>query len=657
MNIPQKNYRPHAFLISALLVLCALTFIFSIPSCDRVSEKHICDDKNTMPNPCRSSLTMAYVMFDLGLGEVYWQPVHLAQNSTALDATETAARSLGLEVEIINYSFGNFVNSIGGKTSEDLSWWWHFLVWNATARTWEDAQVGPSSYVLSQNDVIGWAQVSKPCVSPDSPTAWSSFRSRGGNSTSPLPKTPEIRYSIDIGRGPIDTTPAYSNGKLYVLSGGKLNWSMMDYDRKGAITCIDAEAGKVLWEREVASSYGYQLSSPCIYDEKIFFGSTAGGFYCYGTNGTLLWSVSCGPVTSSPVCYMNRVLFSSDGELLCYSTTGAKYWNVTVGEVYSSSPSIHNWAVYIGTEDSMLYCINLTDGAELWSAELRGKIRSTPCIYEDNGAAKIFFTSCIYQGFTGIDGELYCYSSEGEQLWNRTIGPSVSSPVARQGLVFFGTSNGLACYTLSGEKRFELEVGEVKSAPSISSESAVVFSTNVANGTVYAVDRNGNLLGNRTLAPAQFLLSSPILCNGEAFQCSDNGLVYCFGDLAPVANFTYIEEKSGKYIFDGSTSKDETGIVKYSWNFDDGDHATGMIAEHEYVEEGVYNVTLTITDDEGSESACRRMVIVVLEKSNNTSEDRQFTNDEITIVWTFGIFAIMGVLTSFWLRDEYRRKP
>jgi len=73
---------------------------------------------------------------------------------------------------------------------------------------------------------------------------------------------------------------------------------------------------------------------------------------------------------------------------------------------------------------------------------------------------------------------------------------------------------------------------------------------------------------------------------------------------SPVAIFTESAETvyTGEAIaFNATDSYDPDGsIISYFWTFGDGNNATGMVVEHSYVDDGVYVVTLTVTDDKGA---------------------------------------------------------
>lgn len=71
----------------------------------------------------------------------------------------------------------------------------------------------------------------------------------------------------------------------------------------------------------------------------------------------------------------------------------------------------------------------------------------------------------------------------------------------------------------------------------------------------------------------------------------------------PVASFTYSPLNpvvNETITFDASGSSDPDGsIVNYVWDFGDETTGTGMIATHSYVLDGIYNVSLTVTDNDG----------------------------------------------------------
>ena len=73
---------------------------------------------------------------------------------------------------------------------------------------------------------------------------------------------------------------------------------------------------------------------------------------------------------------------------------------------------------------------------------------------------------------------------------------------------------------------------------------------------------------------------------------------------APVASFTESAKmvSTGVIIqFDASASIDSDGtIVIYAWDLGDGNTAVGITVSHAYEDNGVYTVTLTVTDNEGA---------------------------------------------------------
>jgi PKD repeat protein len=70
--------------------------------------------------------------------------------------------------------------------------------------------------------------------------------------------------------------------------------------------------------------------------------------------------------------------------------------------------------------------------------------------------------------------------------------------------------------------------------------------------------------------------------------------------LAASATFVNVGDE---VIFSGNDSIDKDGeIVRYFWNFGDGNNKTGKFVDHEYEEGGNYTVILIITDNDGKKA-------------------------------------------------------
>ncbi len=96
-------------------------------------------------------------------------------------------------------------------------------------------------------------------------------------------------------------------------------------------------------------------------------------------------------------------------------------------------------------------------------------------------------------------------------------------------------------------------------------------------------------------------------------------LMYLWGEMPPVANFTY-EIDGATVTFDASSSYDPDGeIVTWLWDFDDGVEGAGEIVEHSYSEGGTFEVTLTVIDDDGYEGQITKSIEVEAEYEFETA--------------------------------------
>jgi len=561
------------------------------------------------------------VLVDFGDGIVYWADVEIT-NNTGFNATEKACEKLDLTLGV-SWDWGSaYIYQIGDK-APIYPEYWHFLLWNTSTQNWDYAPVGPQDHTVQDNDVIGWYCVvdkpgwnwvpadwlgPRPLPTPASKYPWVSFRHdiyHTGSSGINISGN-DVLWSYPTESWGISSTPAIADGKVFATA-----WN--------GLYCINENNGSLIWENTNVKGQ----SSPALYNDHVIVGSTDGNLYCLEmVNGSELWNKTIAPnpgftgISSSPVVHDDKIFIGTfdntggTGYLYCLNENdGEIIWeNSTESSIYFSSPSISDGKVFIGTmglynstdyswsQPYGLYCFNEADGELLWDYPVDNSIGSSPTLFDD----KVFFTC--------KNGGLYCLNENGEFVWEKNIGISVSSPSIYNEKIFvgagaFGGTGKFYCFDINGKKLWEYETnGPVQSSPAIAN-SKIYFSTNTDNGTIYCLDENGNLSWKYTPTPNQYILSSPSITDGKMFIGSDNGRLYCFGNKDPVANFTYtpVSPKTNEEItFNASLSSDIVGnIVNYTWDFGDDTIGYGEIVTHKYDYAGEYTTTLTVTDDEG----------------------------------------------------------
>ena len=106
------------------------------------------------------------------------------------------------------------------------------------------------------------------------------------------------------------------------------------------------------------------------------------------------------------------------------------------------------------------------------------------------------------------------------------------------------------------------------------------------------------------------------------------------------ANGPYQGVTGESITFSGSNSSDSDGtITKYTWNFGDNTLGYGEVATHNYSKAGSFNVTLTVTDDEGDTHTATTSVEV---------EEIEAPGFEITFL------VIATTILLFWRRIKKR---
>jgi PKD repeat protein len=116
-------------------------------------------------------------------------------------------------------------------------------------------------------------------------------------------------------------------------------------------------------------------------------------------------------------------------------------------------------------------------------------------------------------------------------------------------------------------------------------------------------------------------------------------------NLAPEADFTFVCTELSCSFTDQSADPDGS-IASWSWNFGDGGSSTAQNPGHGYAAGGSYNVTLTVTDDDGASDSLARTVVV-------TGGPSAFLiNTAITDAWFSPLTDGQGFFIIVWAESE-----
>ncbi|RLB86597.1 MAG: hypothetical protein DRH26_17030 [Deltaproteobacteria bacterium] len=203
-------------------------------------------------------------------------------------------------------------------------------------------------------------------------------------------------------------------------------------------------------------------ATPAYYNGRIYFGSWDGYFYCHGTSlnindenyYTEKWKYPTDPplpgrILSSPTIAGDKVYFGggnnleedsggasvTDGDTNIYClnlSDGTEVWKYATGGAIVSKVAVVGDKLYVGSLDGKVYCLDANAGTEIWTFATDDEVYSSPFV--SNGK--------VYIGSN--DNYLYCLDAgTGEEIWSfKTRGEVISSPKIDSGKIYFGSLDG-----------------------------------------------------------------------------------------------------------------------------------------------------------------------------------------------------------------------
>ncbi|HVX15323.1 MAG TPA: PQQ-binding-like beta-propeller repeat protein [Pirellulales bacterium] len=409
---------------------------------------------------------------------------------------------------------------------------------------------------------------------------WPGFRGPHGLAVSPdtgLPVTWSDEQNIAWKRelpGPGSSSPIVV-GKLVFLtcySGYGLDKTSPGDQTKleRNLVCVDVSTGRILWQKSVAAAlpedsyggmladHGYASHTAATDGERVyaFFGKS--GVVAFDLDGNQLWQQKVGTRSdrmrfgsgASLCVYKNLVIVNAsiEGQAIYAfdGPTGRQVWK-TDAEGYGGSYStpvvvdVGKKAEIVVNMPDEIWGLDPQDGGLFWySSSLRGASNTT--VVARDGIVFALAGGPGGSGAVAIRAGGQGDVTQSRQLWKKSIGSYVPSPVVLGEYLYWVDDKGIAyCVNASsGEQVYRERLAGLGGGGRRGASSAVYASVVAADGKLYAVSRhNGTfvlaqgpkfelLAHNEFESDPSDFNASPAVVQGRLLLRSDRAL-YCVG--------------------------------------------------------------------------------------------------------------------------------
>jgi outer membrane protein assembly factor BamB len=227
-------------------------------------------------------------------------------------------------------------------------------------------------------------------------------------------------------------------------------------------------------------------------------------------------------------------------------------WFFRAGSLVEFPPAVAYGKLYFANSDGVLFAVDIGKVRTVWAYRARRCTAATPAIDGHSIYMTFLNKPPCNASRSGIDGQVVALNADtGKVRWKVTIGPSESSPLVVDGVVYVGDWNGkvYAFNAATGSTRWTFATGgKVKDAMAYAG-GRIYFGS--YDHHVYAVNaRTGKLFwrasAQQRLGSRGTFYSTPAVAYGRVYIGSTDGKVYSFGATSGKLRWSH---GTGDYVY------------------------------------------------------------------------------------------------------------
>ncbi|MFC7229713.1 Ig-like domain-containing protein [Salinirubellus salinus] len=308
----------------------------------------------------------------------------------------------------------------------------------------------------------------------------------GANPNASGPQSdPDARWVYAFDGDTSDVPPVVADGLVFVPG-------------QETLRTVDSNTGAQVWNLSGLDVDSVAVSEGVVVTTEVDYSGDEIRAY-RATDGTELWNVTAFEADATVIS--DGTLYAARGEYLyTYDLqTGAAGWSVDVNDDVSLGLSAADGTVYatgrVNDRDYAVYALNASDGRERWQFEMEGPVTMPPVV--GDGSVYVGAGSALRdQSTTDHDPKFYrLNATDGHVEWMFDLNTRPTGAAVADGSVYLASGNTVHALDASAGQRAWRHRLPASLDHGLSYVRTDARSPAVADGTVYAVNNRGHVVG------------------------------------------------------------------------------------------------------------------------------------------------------------------